>query len=260
MFKIIKYCFLDLIRSRWIYYYAAFYLILTACLFYLNTDLSKTIITLMNVVLFLVPLIASIIGLMYYYNSRDFIELLLAQPIPRSHIFVGQSIGISASLSLCIIVGIGLPFLAYGILGSAEIGNYIMLLVTGVFLSSIFSALSYLTGMVFENKLKGFGVALFIWLLFAIIYDGLLLMMLVHFNDYPLEKLALITTLLNPIDLSRVLILLQLDIAALMGYTGAVFERFLGNAGGHLMAISSLFIWVSSITWFIYKKGMVKDF
>ncbi len=34
---------------------------------------------------------------------------------------------------------------------------------------------------------------------------------------------------LNPIDLSRILILLQLDVSAMMGYTGAVFKDFFGT-------------------------------
>ena len=51
-------------------------------------------------------------------------------------------------------------------------------------------------------------------------------------SDYPLELPLLGLTLLNPVDLGRVLLLLQFDNAALLGYTGAVFERFFGSALG----------------------------
>ncbi len=64
-----------------------------------------------------------------------------------------------------------------------------------------------------ENKIKGFGYAILMWLFFAVIYDGLFLISLVVFNEYPLEKFSLIATMSNPIDLSRILILLKLDIA-----------------------------------------------
>ena len=57
----------------------------------------------MNVILLLVPLIATMFGVMYYYNSREFTELLLAQPIPRRHIFIGQYLGIAGSLSIILI-------------------------------------------------------------------------------------------------------------------------------------------------------------
>lgn len=36
----------------------------------------------------------------------------------------------------------------------------------------------------------------------AVIYDGIFLLLLVLMEDYPLDKFALITSLLNPIDLS----------------------------------------------------------
>jgi len=49
---------------------------------------------------------------------------------------------------------------------------------------------------------------------------------------------------LNPIDLSRIQILLQMDISALMGYTGAVFREFFGNGLGITISFVGLIIWV----------------
>jgi Cu-processing system permease protein len=62
------------------------------------------------------------------------------------------------------------------------------------------------------------------------------------FREYPLERPVLALTLLNPIDLGRVLLLLQFDTAALMGYTGAVFERFFGTSGGRMTVLAALAI------------------
>ena len=129
----------------------------------------------MNVIIVLVPLIGTIFGVMYYYNSREFTQLLLAQPIKRTHIFLGQYLGVAASLSLSILIGIGLPFIAYGIFGSTEIWNYFTLLLIGVFLSFIFSAIAFLIALKNENRIKGFGLAILVWLFFAVIYDGLFL-------------------------------------------------------------------------------------
>ena len=90
MQKILKYSFLDLMRSRWSYIYFAFYFLFTFTLLFFSGDLSKVVISLMNVILILCPLIATMLGVMYYYNSREFTELLLAQPIRRRNIFLGQ--------------------------------------------------------------------------------------------------------------------------------------------------------------------------
>ena len=99
MLKILKYSFFDLMRSSWSYVYFAFYLLLGIVLLFLNSDLSKAVITLMNVIIVLVPLIGTIFGVMYYYNSKEFTELLLAQPLKRSSIFLGQYFGVALSLA-----------------------------------------------------------------------------------------------------------------------------------------------------------------
>jgi Cu-processing system permease protein len=214
----------------------------------------------MNVVLLIVPLIATMFGVMYYYNSREFIELLLAQPIKRSNIFLGQYIGIAGSLSISLIIGIGLPFIIYGVFNSAEIWNFMILLVTGVFLSFIFSAIALLIALKNENRIKGFGLAILVWLFLAVIYDGIFLLGLIWFNDYPLDQFAIIGSVLNPIDLSRILILLKLDISALMGYTGAVFQNFFGTALGMVAAFSVLIAWIGIPAWRIKSVSQTKDF
>jgi len=260
MFKILKYSFFDLMRSSWSYVYFAFYLLLGIVLLFLNNDLSKAVITLMNVIIVLVPLIGTIFGVMYYYNSKEFTELLLAQPLKRSSIFLGQYLGVAISLSMSLILGLGLPFIAYGLFNSSAIWNFSSLLVVGVFLTFIFSALAFNIALSNENKIKGFGYAILLWLFLAIIYDGLFLMSLILFEDYPLDKLSLTGTILNPIDLSRTLILLKLDISALLGYTGAVFKQFFGTNFGLIISLCALFIWVALPVTRIIFKSRRKDF
>lgn len=260
MFKILKYSFFDLIRSRWSYVYFGFYLLLGVVLLFLNNDLSKAVITLMNVIIVLVPLIGSIFGIMYYYNSREFTELLLAQPLKRSTIFLGQYLGVALSLSMSLILGLGIPFVFYGLFKSSAIWDFTLLLITGTFLTLIFSALAFNMGLSNENKIKGFGYAILLWLFLAIIYDGIFLMSLIVFEDYPLDKLSLAGIMLNPIDLSRTLILLKLDISALLGYTGAVFKQFFGTSLGLLISFTMLSIWVVLPIWRIVYKSKKKDF
>jgi Cu-processing system permease protein len=244
MIKILKYSFYDLMRSRWSYVYFAFYLALGFVLLFLNNDVNKAVITLMNIIIVLTPLIATVFGVMYYYNSKEFTELLLAQPIKRSTIFMGQYLGISISLTLSLVLGLGIPFLIYGLFLSAAVFDFLLLLVVGSLLNFIFVALAFNIALSNENKIKGFGYAILLWLFLAVIYDGVFLISLVIFNEYPLDRLALFATMFNPIDLSRILILLKLDISALLGYTGAVFKTFFGTGLGFLLSLSIMVLWV----------------
>lgn len=260
MLKILKYSFYDLMRSRWSYVYFLFYLVLGFVLFFLNTDLSKAVITLMNVIIVLVPLIGTIFGVMYYYNSREFTELLLAHPVKRSSIFLGQYFGVATSLSMSLVIGLGLPFVFYGIFNSNAIWDFTLLLVTGAFLTFIFTALAFVIALSNENRIKGFGYAILLWLFMAVIYDGLFLMSLLYFEEYPLDNFSLLATMFNPVDLSRVLILLKLDISALLGYTGAVFQKFFGTGFGFVLSFIMLVVWVVVPTFFIWRIAKRKDF
>ncbi len=260
MIKIFKYSFSDLMRSRWSFIYLGFYLLLGIVLLFLNNDLSKGIITLMNVIVVLTPMIGTIFGVMYFYNSREFTELLLAQPIKRSQIFLGQFFGISISLALSLIIGLGIPFLAYGIFLSSEIFNFLFLLISGTFLTFIFVAMAICIALFNTNKIKGFGYAILMWLFFAVIYDGLILLAMMVFEDYPLDNLALIASFLNPIDLSRIMILLKLDISALLGYTGALFQRFFGTGLGLIASWTMLLIWTITPLILMIRKAQKKNF
>lgn len=260
MDKIFRYSFYDLIRGRWSISYFLFYLVTTIVLFSFSNDISMVVISLLNIIIILVPLVAMVFGTIYFYNSENFTVLLLAQPIKRSRIFVGQFLGIASSLSLAMLLGIGIPFLFYGLFISSEISNFIVILLTGTCLNFIFVALAFILGLKNKNKIKGFGFATLLWLFLAILYDGIFLLLLILFNDYPLEKLALGLTLLNPIDLSRILIILKLDISALMGYTGAVFNSFFGSIGGIIISTVSLLLWLLVPLFFIIRISNKKDF
>ena len=260
MLKILKYSFYDLMRSRWSYVYFLFYLLLGFVLLFLNNDLSKAVITLMNVIVILVPLIATIFGVMYYYNSREFIELLLAQPLKRSSIFLGLYLGVVGSLTLSLILGLGLPFVLYGLFRSGDILDFSLLLVTGTFLTFIFNGLAFNIAICNENKIKGFGYAVLLWLFMAVIYDGLFLLTLIVFEEYPLDTFSLAATVFNPIDLSRILILLKLDISALLGYTGAIFKTFFGTYLGITASLAMLLIWTLVPLWTFIRRANRKDF
>lgn len=255
-----KYSFYDLMRSRWIYVYFVFFLLVATGLLYLSSDLSKAIISLMNIVVILCPLVAAMFGAMYYYNSREFVELLLALPLPRRNIFLGKYLGLSLSLSISFLLGTLTPFLVYGLAVSAQVWDFTVLLLAGVFLTFIFSGIAFLLALLSNNPVRGFGASLFTWLFMVVIYDGLFFLSLMLLQHYPLERYSLIVTFLNPVDLSRILVMLKLDLSAMMGYTGAVFHQFLGTGLGMAVAMIILLVWLIGPLLLYLKLAKRRDF
>jgi Cu-processing system permease protein len=69
----------------------------------------------------------------------------------------------------------------------------------------------------------------------------------------------IVFSFLNPIDLGRIQILLQMDISALMGYTGAIFRDFFGNNTGITLSFLGLFVWIIFPLIISLKKFKEKD-
>lgn len=242
--KILKYQLQDTLRSRWVFLYAFFFFLVTDALFRFGGGGERVILSLMNVVLLVVPLVAIVLGAMFLYGSREYIELLLAQPIRRRSLFQGLYAGLTIPLAAAFAAGVGLPFVWHG--GLAEhAGALGFLLLTGVLLTVVFAALAFGIALATEDRLRGLGIALVAWMFFAVVFDGLILLVIQLFAQYPLEKPVIAISLLNPIDLARILLLLNLDVSALMGFTGAVFQRFFGSATGQLVTLGALFTWLA---------------
>jgi Cu-processing system permease protein len=258
--KILRYELNDLRRSRWVIGYLLLLLALTDALLRFGGGGPRAVMSLMNVVLIFVPLVSVVLGALYLYGAREFIELLLAQPIGRRELFVGLYAGLGLPLAAAFAAGVGLPFLWHGG-GERELLVPLLMLITcGVLLTLAFTALAFLLSLVFEDRAKGLGAAVLLWLGSAALYDAFLVFVTTAFSDYALERPLIGLTLLNPVDLARVLLLLKLDTAALMGYTGAVFERFFGSAVGVGIAGGALLLWTVAPLALALMKFRAKDF
>lgn len=241
--KVMKYGFFDLLRSRWIAIYTLFFFAVTGGLLYFGDEPSQAVLSTLNLVLLVIPLVSLVLGLSYYYYARDFVELILTQPISRPSVFLGHYAGIALPLVGSFLVGSGAPFLLYAGRNEVAWGIVGSLLLAGALLSLVFSALAFWIGLVNEERIRALGIALGVWLGLTMVYDGLLLLFIVLMQAYPIERALIGLSILNPVDLSRILVLLRLDTAALMGYTGAVFQTFFGSVWGGAISTLSLLIW-----------------
>ncbi|MGE3725656.1 MAG: ABC transporter permease subunit [Candidatus Sericytochromatia bacterium] len=236
--KLLKYVLYDLLRSKVMLAYGLLLMALTLSVSALSGDRAQIAISLLNLVLLLVPLISLIFSTMYSYQLRDFLDLLLAQPVSRRGVFLGQYLGISSSLALAFLAGCGGPLLVGGLTEPL-----IWILIVGVMLNFIFTGFGFLAVNWQPDKIRGMATSLFIWFYTALLFDALILFGLVALQDYPLEKPALILSFLNPVDLARILVLIKLDISALMGYTGALYRQLFGSGWGQLLACAVLLVW-----------------
>jgi Cu-processing system permease protein len=254
MKKLVKYVIIDILRNRIVLGYTIFLLAISLSVFNLEDNTSKGLLSLLNIVLIVVPLLSIIFSTIYVYNSADFIELLVSQPIKRTALITSVYTGLTTSLLIAVLIGIGVPVLIYD---RSDVGS--ILVIAGMLLTVVFVSLALLASVITRDKAKGIGVSILMWFYFAIIFDGLVLFILFQFADYPLEKLSIGLTALNPIDLSRILVLLKMDISAMMGYTGAVFREFFGGMYGYVFICFVMTAWIATPVLVAVRKFNKKD-
>lgn len=255
MNKIVKYVTIDILKSKVVLTYLIFLFLTCFGIFNLDNNTTKGILSLLNIILFIVPLVSLIYSTIYIFNSGEFIELLVAQPISRKKLITSIYAAVSLSLVTAFIVGAGIPVLIYS---PDKIG--LLFIITGALLTLIFTSLAFLGSVITRDKAKGIGMAIFIWLFFSILYDGILLLIMFQFSDYPIEKLIIVLSSFNPVDISRILILIHTDYSALMGYSGALFKEFLGSQKGSVVIFAILIAWIIIPAIAAIRKFIKKDF
>lgn len=239
MLKLSRYVLYDILKSKIILAYTLFLLVISFSMFQMEENPGKAMLSMLNIVLIVLPLVSMVFTTIHYYNSYEFIELMSSQPISRTRILLSEYAGVSISLLTSFLIGVGVPILIY----APDQTGY-ALLFTGVSLTLVFTSIAFLASVMARDKAKGIGLVLLLWFYFALIFDGLVLLILFSFSDYPLEKLILLLTSLNPLDLGRIFIMLKMDVSALMGYTGALYKDFFGSGTGMLFTSGVMLLWI----------------
>jgi len=236
---ITRFVIADILKNKIILFYLIVLGVFSWSIFSLEDNTSKGIMSLLNIILLIVPLVAIIFSNIYMYNSVEFIELLVSQPVKRSTIWTSLFIGLSLALNTAFMLGIGIPVLLF-----VPFMTAITVIITGVLITTIFVSIAMLCSILMRDKARGIGLSIILWLFLSLLYDGLVLFFMFQYSDYPIEKTMAILAAINPIDLARIQVLLQVDVAALMGYTGAIFKKMFGSMIGYVISIALMLIWI----------------
>lgn len=254
MKKITGFVITDILKNKIILMYTLVLAVFAWSVFSLEDNTAKGVLSLLNVILLTVPLVSIIFSNIYMYNSSEFIELLVSQPIQRKTIWLSLFTGLVVSMNMAFIIGVGIPVFIF----VPDITG-LFIVITGMLITTIFISIAMLCSILSRDKARGIGIAIMTWLFLTLIYDGLVLFMMFQFSDYPIEKPMVIVSALNPIDLARIMVLLQVDVTALMGYTGAIFKHIFGTSLGLIVSFGLMMLWIIIPFLISLKKFKNKD-
>ena len=164
----------SVIRSRWLISYFLFFLLVTDGLLRFTGGDARTLLSLVNITLFIVPLVTLVYGTIFLYSSRELVELLLAQPVKRRTVFAALYGGLAIPLMSALVAGLTIPFLFHGF-GDGQRIALLTLTLGAAGLTAVFTGIAFCVALKFQDRLTGLGAALTIWFVLALLYDGALL-------------------------------------------------------------------------------------
>jgi Cu-processing system permease protein len=209
-------------------------------------NFTRTSASLLNLVLYIVPLVALTMGTLSFTGDKGSMELLFSQPVSRTQVAFGKFLGVFTSMTLSTLIG----FAAAGIVivastGAAGILRYASFVLLSLLLALVFLSIAVLVATATGRKAKAFGLALFLWFFFVLLYDLLALGGTMMLRGRPANVFLFLSLLGNPVDMVRVASLILLDNVAIFGSAGAALLRFFGGGAASLaLLLAMLALWI----------------
>jgi Cu-processing system permease protein len=209
--------FRDRIRNLWVLAVALIFALFALAIAYLGSaqqgsvgfrGIDVTIASLVSLVIYLVPLIALILGYDALVGERErgSLELLLTMPVTRFEILLGKYLGLAAALAVSTALGFGvgvLPLAAQ--FGMSDVYHYLGFVLSSILMGMAFLSLSLLVSVAASDRMRASGVAIGLWFFFVLIFDLLLAGALVVSNGTLGSGVFGTLLMLNPADVFRLL-------------------------------------------------------
>ncbi len=253
--KLLKYEAINVARAKWLVLYGLFFAAFTFAVLQFGKDPVKAAASLSSIVLLVIPLISTLYAAVYWYASEPFTSLLLTQPLSRTSVYLARWLATGLALAGTFFFSTLIPLIAQGALDQSTF----LLLLLGVLLCVSFVAIGMLVGVLISDRMKGIGVAFMIWMYFALLHDAVVFALVAAFQEYPIEVPAMVLMAINPIDLARVSLLIGLDLAAMMGYTGRILQSALSSSLGLFLTFAALTGWIFFPVWLGLRRFKSKD-
>lgn len=244
------------VRQRWTLVFAAVFAVLSLAISYFGLvtqavagfqGFVRTSASLLNLVLYLVPVIALIMAALSFTGEKGGSEMLFSQPVTRNAILIGKAIGLTIALGVALLLGFGLSGLVIGIQAGTEGSfRYLSFLGFALLLEAAFIAVGTLIAIASGSPSRSFGYALFAWFFFVLFYDLLAIGVTFMLKEHTANQFIFGSLFGNPVDLARIGSMLILGDSTIFGAGGAALIKTLGGSREAAVGIAAcaLLAWI----------------
>lgn len=242
------------IRNKWVLIFAWVFAGLTLAISYFGMvtatavgfqDFTRTSASLLNLVLYLVPIVSLVMATLSFDSQAGAAQMLFAQPVSRAEVVLGKLAGLMLSIGTATLFGFGLSGLVIAIQAGMDGSlRYLGFVGIALLLALVFISIGSLIAIATQSRGKAVGLALFIWFLFVIFYDLMVIGSTFLLRQHAANLLIFSSLFGNPVDLARVCSLLALGGATIFGAAGSALLKFLGGPAASIsLVIFALLVW-----------------
>lgn len=211
-------------------------------------DFARTAVSLVQLILLLVPLIALMMGVLSLAPERGAAELVFSQPVSRHVILLGRLLGLFQALAAAQAVGFGAAGLVvYAQSGREGLGGFLMLVAASLVTTALFLGLSALlaAGAVGRKRTRALALALVVWFVAVILLDVAALGLASLLPSGTASRVLMLAAIVNPVGAVRTGTLLAVEGTGAFGAASLALFRFTGGATGIAAVLSlSLVLWL----------------
>ena len=255
MFTIAKQEFTINVRNKWIMMFALVFGALVVSISYFGMmaegfsgmqNFTRTSASILNLVLYIVPLVSLVMGTLSFTGDKGSTELLFSQPVSRSEVVIGKLFGLFLAITSATVIGFtGAGAIVLAGNGSGGLLQYGLFVLLSLALSLVFLSLSVVVATLNRRKSKAFGISMFLWFFFVLFYDLLAIGGTLVLKGQSANTFLFLSLFGNPVDMVRVATLISLDNVTIFGAAGAAMLRYFGGTG---MSISLLVLGLAAWT------------
>jgi len=245
------------VRSRWTQIFALVFAALSLAIAgsgYILTggsglqDFSRTAVSLVQLVVFVVPLTSLLIGVMALVPDGGAAELLFSQPVGRGTILMGRVLGVFEALVAAQAVGFGAAGLViFARTGEEGIAGFLLVCLGSVLVTAVFLGIAALlsAGASGRRRARTLAVALVVWFAAVVIFDVAALGIATLLPSGAASRVLIVGVIVNPVDAVRTGVLLGIEGTAAFGAASLAFLRFTkGSLGAGLALGASVVAWI----------------
>lgn len=245
-----------ILRNHWIMFYSAIFAVLTLAVSYFGLavieftgfqEFNRTAVSLLNLVLYIVPLATMLMAVQSFRTEGGATEQLFAEPVTLTEIVLGKMSGLIGAHILATVLG----FSFTGVLVGAKVGmrgmsSYLALVGFTILVGIVFVAVASMLTILARRGNRAYAIVLVAWFAMVLLFDLLIIGLSFVLPETIANRTAFAGVFLNPIDATRVATLLTISGKEMFGPAGAQLVRSLGGIPQAVtFLVSVLVVWIA---------------